>query len=156
MCVSLNASPAGLGGIAGRMRAAVQKQTAKQTGNTCLRKKRLRICMMLLYSIVDDYGACDRDGVGDAVASVWLIPSRCTQWRRCVADSRCIRVADSRCIRVADSRIDDVYGEDGEDGGDEDDNGEPTSIPILRVMPLRSSAVRQQTMLSGHKGPKRC
>ena len=40
---------------------------------TCLRKKRLRICMMLLYSIVDDYGVCDRDGVGDAVASVWLI-----------------------------------------------------------------------------------
>ena len=29
--------------------------------------------MMLLYSIVDDYGVCDRDGVGDAVASVWLI-----------------------------------------------------------------------------------
>ena len=73
LCVSLNASPPGLGGIAGRMRAAVQKQTAKDTGKTCLRKKRLRICMMLLYSIVDDYGVCDRDGVGDAVASVWLI-----------------------------------------------------------------------------------
>ena len=29
--------------------------------------------MMLLYSIVDDYCVCDRDGVGDAVASVWLI-----------------------------------------------------------------------------------
>ena len=35
LCVSLNASPPGLGGIAGRMRAAVQKHTAKQTGNTC-------------------------------------------------------------------------------------------------------------------------
>ena len=29
--------------------------------------------MMLLYSIVDDYCVCDRDGVRDAVASVWLI-----------------------------------------------------------------------------------
>ena len=25
------------------------------------------------HSIADDYCACDRDGVGDAVASVWLI-----------------------------------------------------------------------------------
>ena len=52
LCVSLNASPPGLGGIAGRMRAAVQKQTAKETGKTCLRKKRLRIRM---YDVIIFY-----------------------------------------------------------------------------------------------------
>ena len=69
--------------------------------------------ILLRHSIADDYCACDRDGVGDAVASVWLIADasvwliggRCTR----VADSRCTRVADSRCTQwrrcVADSRF---------------------------------------------------
>ena len=51
---------------------------------------------MLLYSIVDDYGVCDRDGVGDAVASVWLIADA-PVWL--IADPS-VRLIDDASVRL--------------------------------------------------------
>ena len=65
--------------------------------------------MMLLYSIVGNYGVCDRDGVGDAVASVWLIADA-SVWLiadasvRLIDDAPLCLIADAPC--VADSRCD--------------------------------------------------
>ena len=56
--------------------------------------------MMLLYSIVDDYGVCDRDGVGDAVASVWLIADA-SVWL--IADASVRLIDDASLWLIADA-----------------------------------------------------
>ena len=56
--------------------------------------------MMLLYSIVGDYGVCDRDGVGDAVASVWLIADA-SVWL--IADASLRLIDDAYLWLIADA-----------------------------------------------------
>ena len=48
--------------------------------------------ILLRHSIADDYCTCDRDGVGDAVASVWLI-----------ADASVWLIADAPVWLIADA-----------------------------------------------------